>query len=203
MPSPLSLARICGRLEGYGPALAPTYGAGASAAYVDPESGTVVFRGTVDLTGWLYDFSAINDTVYGLGAVEAGFYAALTGVLPELLSLEPPKVVAGHSLGAAMAVLYAGVLAVRGLACDCYAFEPPRPAASPTLGGVLRKARTRWLATRNGHDLVPYVPPWFELPGPLTPIGTASHPYPNFDDHHIWNVIKALEAAPDLEAKPL
>jgi len=194
----LELAELCGRLEGMSPSLDPSFGAGASAVYVDARHDSLIFRGTVDVAGWLHDFDVTNDTVYGLGAVHRGFYNALAALMPRIQSLgaaSEPSIVCGHSLGAAMAVLFAGVLAVRGVKTSVYAFEPPRPVASDVLVDAFRRAGTMWLATRNGNDIVTQLPPWLTLPGPLTEIGHPAHPWDNFTDHHIWNVIAALKQA--------
>lgn len=194
----LYFAKLCGSLEGMAPELAPSLGSGASAVYVDDTSRALVFRGTVDVVGWLHDFDVADDVVYGLGPVHRGFYDALASLMPKIPTLlggADPAIVSGHSLGAAMAILYAGVLAARGVATTVYAFEPPRVAASDKLAELLAHAGVKWLATRNGNDVVTQVPSWLVTPGPLATIGRAAYPLDNFTDHHIKNVVASIASS--------
>lgn len=153
-----------------------------------------VLRGSDDTASWLADFDISVVDVWGLGKVHAGFWNALSPILPACLALARPKAIAGHSLGAALAILYAFVLAKLGIVVPVYAFEPPRLAADDGLHTLLQATKIPWYACRNGHDIVTQVPPNMTLPGPLTAIGAASATFDNPADHSIDKVIAALPA---------
>ncbi|GGA00364.1 lipase family protein [Dyella caseinilytica] len=178
---------------------APTVGSADSASrmhvYEVDDFGTVhVFRGSDDMASWEADFDIATTDVWGLGKVHAGFYAALAAILPACLALPRPKAIAGHSLGAALAILYAGVLAQQGCIVPVYAFEPPRLCADSGLQKLLFDKCVPWIATRNGNDIVTQVPISMTLPGPLRLIGSPSAPVDNATDHSIDRVIAALQA---------
>lgn len=173
---------------------APTVGAADSASRMHVYDDVHVFRGSDDTASWMADFNVATVDVWGLGKIHAGFYAALSAILPACLALPRPKAIAGHSLGAALAILYALVLAKQGHVVPVYAFEPPRLAADDGLSKLLHAAQIPWFACRNGHDVVTQVPPSMTLPGPLTQIGHASLPFDNPEDHSIDRVIEALAA---------
>lgn len=165
-----------------------------------PDAPTVhVFRGTDDLASFVADADSLTVYVEGLGHVHAGFYKALAAILPACLALPRPVAVAGHSLGAAMAILYAGVLALLGAPAAVYAFEPPgiydrRDDEQHThaLRRLLTAAGKPWFACRNGKDIITQIPPGLTLPGPLTAVGHAVLPFDNLEDHAIARVIAAL-----------
>jgi triacylglycerol lipase len=175
---------------------APTIGASDSASRMHvyhTDAGDVhVFRGTDDVQSVFADANIAVVDVRGLGKVHAGFYNALAPILPAALALPHPVAVVGHSLGAAMAILYAGVLALLGDVVPVYAFEPPRLCADTTLALLFQARRVGWYACRNGRDLVTQVPPELSLPGPLTLIGHASLSFDNIIDHGICRVAAAL-----------
>lgn len=156
-------------------------------------SGVHCFRGSDDIDAWLHDFDVTTVYVPGLGNVHRGFYNAVGAILPACLELPRPTAITGHSLGAAMAVLYAGVLAMLGTVVPLYAFEPPRMCADDVLEGLLNRSGVPWYATRNGNDIVTDLPHLMTLPGPLTHIGKPSEPIDNMQDHNIAAVIAALE----------
>lgn len=178
---------------------APTVGRANSAsrmhAYEVDGFGTVhVFRGSDDTESWLADFNVRTTDVWGIGKVHAGFYGALASILPACLALPRPVAIAGHSLGAALAVLYAAVLAQLGTAVPVYAFEPPGVAADAGLQTLYTGKNIPWYACRNGRDIVTQVPDDMTLPGPLTQIGKGVLPFDNIEDHSIDRVITALQA---------
>jgi len=149
-----------------------------------------VFRGTDDLRSLLADGDIIVRDVPGMGRVHAGFHWALSAILPACLALPRPDAIAGHSLGAAMAVLYAAALALLGDVVPVYAFEPPRLCADTTLLELFHGKPV--YATRNGRDIVTQVPPQLAHACPITPIGHAVLPFDNIQDHAIDRVIAAL-----------
>ncbi|MFC4526400.1 lipase family protein [Dyella halodurans] len=150
------------------------------------------FRGTDGVMSDMADAKVLTTNVWGIGSVHSGFYAALAAILPACLALPRPKAIAGHSLGAAMAILYAAVLAQLGSIVPVFAFEPPRLCADGGLEALLQDKQVPFFATRNGCDLVTQVPPGMTLPGPLTLIGKATVPFDNIADHGIDRVIAAL-----------
>jgi len=173
---------------------APTVGRADSASRMHVYDDVHVFRGSDDISSWLADFDVRTTEVWGLGKVHAGFWGALAAILPACLALPRPKAVAGHSLGAALAILYAAVLAQIGHAVPVYAFEPPRLAADDGLHTLLQAKQVPWYASRNGCDVVTQVPSSMTLPGDLTRIGSAVVPFDNATDHSIDRVIHALQA---------
>lgn len=172
----------------------PTIGHPDSASVMHVYGSAHVFRGTTDLDGWIHDADIATSAVWKLGTVESGFWEALADILPACLALPRPQVVIGHSLGAAMAILYSGVLEMLGCVVPLFAFEPPRVCGDDTLLKLNHACKLPWYATRNGNDVIPDVPPELSIPGPLTAIGTPAYPFPNMTDHHIDNVIRALRA---------
>lgn len=172
---------------------APTIGRADSASRMHVYGDVHVFRGSDDVASWLTDVDARTTDVWGLGKVHAGFYGALAAILPACLAQPRPTAIAGHSLGAAMAILYAAVLAQLGAVVPVYAFEPPRLCADDGLATVIRAKQVPWYACRNGRDVVTQVPPAMTLPGALTPIGTSVFPFDNATDHSIDRVIAALQ----------
>ena len=154
-----------------------------------------VFRGTDDVMAAIADADCRTIKVWCLGELHAGFWGALAAILPACLALPRPTAIVGHSLGAAMAIIYAGVLAQQGIIVPVFALEPPRLCGDATLLGLLESRRVPWFACRNGLDLVTQVPPLLSLPGPLTAIGKASAPIPNIVDHEIARVVEALTAS--------
>jgi hypothetical protein len=173
---------------------APTIGKANSASRMHVYDGVHVFRGSDDTASWVADFDCSTVDVWGLGEVHGGFYGALAAILPGCLSLPRPKAIAGHSLGAALAILYAAVLAQIGTPVPVYAFEPPRLCADGTMAISLKAQDVSFYACRNGHDVVTQVPPGMTLPGPLTQIGKPTFPFDNPADHSIDRVIAALKA---------
>jgi Lipase (class 3) len=121
----------------------------------------VVFSGTdaLRLANWITDFNARLSPA----GLHRGFEAAVDTVWPRLLDIigrsgKCPLFFAGHSLGAALAVLAAERAAAEGhLARGVYAFGMPR------VGGAEFAARYPLADTTyrlvHGEDIVPSVPP--------------------------------------------
>lgn len=173
---------------------APTVGRADSASRMHVYGDVHVFRGSDDIESWMADFDIATVHVEGLGELHCGFWHALAAILPACMSIQRPSAIVGHSLGAAMAIAYAGVWALRGIAIPVYAFEPPRMCGDDTLANLLQAKKVPWFATRNGHDLVTEVPVGLSLPGPLTQIGHPAEPFDNPIDHSMDRVIQALAA---------
>ena len=108
-----------------------------------------------------------------------GFFAGLpelwTRLKPRLT--QKPSIVAGHSLGAARASLFTGLMVLDGKPpVRRLCFGEPRPAF-PQAAGIIANVRSRSYCNANGraHDLVTDVPftSWIEdyvHPTPLIPI---------------------------------
>lgn len=162
--------------------------------------GLVMFtiEGTYSLPGWIGDFLAIGtrdqETMNHptLGFVHADFYQAALRFLSavEADARKGPVTVCGHSRGAALAAMLAGLLIDDGLApAKIGLFAPPRAG-----GALFVKIVTSvpFCAYRFGNDPVPEVPftllpnfPYAQVP--LTQIGA---PLPiAIHCHHIANYV--------------
>jgi Lipase (class 3) len=141
----------------------------------------VVFRGSVTAIDWLRDSESIADPLEhdGLGPVHPGFFQGLSELWDRLKPALASKhyIIAGHSLGAARASLFTGLMVldkrppVRRLC-----FGEPRPGF-PQAATIIATARVRSFCNGNGraHDLVTDVPftTWIEdyvHPTPLIPV---------------------------------
>lgn len=175
---------------------APTYGSADGSGRAHVYGGDVVaFRGTDDLATWLADLDVATVQVPELGELHAGFWGAFSTIAGDLMHLAP-RVVCGHSEGAALAILYAGELCRAGRPPSAvFGFEPPRVSCDAALGQLLQAHGVEVYLTQNGNDVVPMVPrltrPW-RHPAPLRAIGKATLPWPNVEDHEIARVIAAL-----------
>ncbi len=135
--------------------------------------GTVtamIFRGSVALDDWLRDGEAIADPFEhaGLGPVHPGFFNGLPDLWDRLKPIlaKKPCVIAGHSLGAARASLFTGLMVLDNcLPVRRLCFGEPRPAF-PQAGTIIATVRGRSFCNSNGraHDLVTDVPftTWIE-----------------------------------------
>jgi triacylglycerol lipase len=172
---------------------APTIGRSDSASRMHVYGDVHVFRGTDNADSWVHDLDIECVEVPGLGRVHAGFWGALNEILPDCLKLPTPSAVVGHSLGAAMAILYGAELLQRGWRGQVYAFEPPRICADHTLETLVAAHPGMFFSYRNGRDLVTEVPPELSQPVQLLRVGRSFLPFANLTDHRIEHVIDALE----------
>lgn len=172
----------------------PTVGDVNSASRMHVYDGVHVFRGSDNILAWLHDADCRPLNVIGFGKVHSGFWHALSAILPACLALPRPTAVAGHSLGAAMAILYGAVLARLGCVVSVYAFEPPHLCFDGTLAAFLAAVKVPVYATRNGNDVVPDIPLGLSLPAMLDRIGHPVFPFDNIEDHDIRRVVEALAA---------
>jgi hypothetical protein len=124
----------------------------------------LIFRGTVTIWDWLRDLEALADPLEhaGLGAVHPGFFAGLPELWVRLKSrlLTKPCIIAGHSLGAARASLFTGLMVLDGyVPLRRLCFGEPRPGFRQA-GSIIARAKGRSYCNGNGraHDLVTDVP---------------------------------------------
>lgn len=153
----------------------------------------VAFPGTDNAACFVADLDIDLIDVPGIGQLHHGFYrsweAISVGVLAAVAG--QPVTLVGHSLGAAIALVGAGIMTVSGNPpAAVYAFEPPR--VSSELGMRTLLARVPVHLYKNGLDLVPDLPPGWKHAGLLTHIGKPSLPFANVQDHAIDRVIAAL-----------
>ena len=124
----------------------------------------LIFRGSTTLPDFVHDGECAADPLEhdGLGPVHPGFFAGLPELWTRLQDTltQKPCVVAGHSLGAARASLFTGLMVlanhppVRRLC-----FGEPR-SGFPQSASVIAKVTARSFCNGNGraHDLVTDVP---------------------------------------------
>lgn len=172
----------------------PTIGDVTSASRMHVYGDVHCFRGSDDVMAFIHDADCRPLTVVGFGKLHSGFWHALSAILPACLALPRPTAITGHSLGAAMAILYAAVLARLGCVVPVYAFEPPHICFDGTLANFIEMVGIPLYATRNGNDVVPDIPLGLALPGTLTRIGKPLFPFDNIQDHSIARVVEALAA---------
>lgn len=175
------------------PTIGKSSGAARMHAYSTADGIVHAFRGTDDLRSIIADVECQTVDVWGLGELHAGFYGALATILSGCLALPRPAAIVGHSLGAAMAIIYAGILAQLGIVVPVYAFEPPRLCGDSVLADLFKAVSLPLYATRNADDIVTQVPVNLALPGTLTRIGRAQYPFDNIADHGIDDVVRSLQ----------
>jgi hypothetical protein len=144
----------------------------------------LIFRGSTTLPDFIHDSEAIADPLEhdGLGPVHPGFFAGLPELWDRLKNTlaNKPCVVAGHSLGAARASLFTGLMVladhppVRRLC-----FGEPRSGFAQS-ASIIAEVRARSFCNGNGraHDLVTDVPftTWIEDYVHATPLIPISVP---------------------------
>jgi predicted lipase len=124
----------------------------------------ISIEGTATTGGWLIDFLAIKATDHegvnhpSLGFIHAGFYLAAQAVIDRIVEAasKGPYALAGHSLGAAMALLFGGLLIDRGMPpIKIGAFAPPRVGEGQFVKIVGTVPVSAYIF---GNDIVPDVP---------------------------------------------
>jgi predicted lipase len=183
----------------------------------------IAFEGTHNVPGWLLDFFAVDSTVFSvvqlfsllhaskhptvnddaLGFLHAGFDAAAKSVMVQVMMLASrgPFALAGHSLGAAIALRVGAELIVTGNPpMKIGAFAPPRVGGDKFVQLVTSVPVS---PPRFHNDPVPLVPftinpafPYRQLR--LTQIGPTND---KFDltadsDHSIANYVEAATEEP-------
>src|ERR1700722_10656049 len=97
------------------------------------DCSVVAFRGSVCFLDWQRDLDSVMIPDSELGGVERGFLSGVREVYQKIiptLSLLKPLVITGHSLGAARALIFAGLLTAAGTKpVRVVTFGSPRPGA--------------------------------------------------------------------------
>jgi len=168
-------------------------------------SGVMVFsfEGTYNAPGWVGDFLALgvrdHETTNHptLGFVHLDFYqSALQFIAPlAAAAKEGPIALGGHSRGAILALMAAGLLIDGGApVIKIGAFAPPR-GGGPTFIKIVTSIS--FCAYKFGDDPVPEVP--FTLmpafPYEQVPLSKIGEPLTNaLDCHHIANYVSGVHA---------
>jgi hypothetical protein len=127
----------------------------------------------------------------GYGQAHCGFWREAALGLAEAVA-QGPKVLCGHSMGAAFAVNLATMLALCGHEpAAVVGFGCPGTAYGPWQRDVLKKAGVTVDLYRNGGDPVPGVPSWATHAADFTQIGGDSF-LPRMVDHEISAYVTAL-----------
>lgn len=163
-----------------------------------PDLDLLVFRGSMTKEDWFRDVLAelpvtTNGAWYPAG-FEEGLNEARQAIVP-LVSPSKAIIVAGHSLGAARAAIFAGMAGWRFPVARLILFGCPRPGTTDLprqLSGVpIASYRNR----QDPVTMVPTDPPWshvapfIELDAPPDPADISI-----FRDHHLPLYIAGLEA---------
>lgn len=203
MPSALTLARLCLASE--------TNPVGFD--YIDNGADTgvwwglvrqqdqdiICFRGSITLEDWMRDAHAEMISFPVIGLVHSGFIQGMPEAMSRIKGMTRPNsiILTGHSLGAARAAIFAGM--IEGKAAQVTLFGCPRPGGEQ-LKDLLKD--TPIDSFKNREDPVTDVPlplpdaPYIHVKN-LTPIdGLVDHSLgPIFDDHHIINYCQGLKNA--------
>lgn len=196
--TPLECAILCQQFSEYPqPTIGDADDAFSMRVYSTPDGDVHCFQGTKNIESFLQDINIDTVKVGGLGCVHEGFWNTLHPFLPQALALPHPVAVTGHSLGAALAIMYGLILAEHGHKSEIYAIEPPRLAGDDTMALKIRMLNIPWYACRNGNDIITQIPPELSLPGVLTQIGEPFAAIDNLEDHKIDRVVVALRKQQD------
>lgn len=135
------------------------------------KDNVLVFRGSVTVEDWLRDLRGLPIQHPLLGGVEKGFMEGLDEFYAEIVdSLGEDPVIVGHSLGAARALLFAGLLvANKRPVSKVVTFGSPRPGCK-SLSVLLED--TPIFSYKNRFD------PVTNAPVPILPDMPYMHPRP-------------------------
>lgn len=187
MPTDRDIAQLCLSIysgpDGFDQAELPDTGI----AFGLKDFGSVtalIFRGSSTFSDFVHDSECIADPLDHdeLGPVHPGFFEGLPDLWTRLQATlaQKPCVVAGHSLGAARASLFTGLMVVANQPpIRRLCFGEPRPGF-PQSASIIAEVTARSFCNGNGraHDLVTDVPftTWIEdyvHATPLIPICVA------------------------------
>lgn len=122
-----------------------------------PGTQVLVFRGTAELTHWIFNVKTLLSAWPTGGKVHTGFAQAFESLEPSLREAFPsapqsPLCLAGHSLGGALALLAATHFPSQAV----YTFGCPRPGNGPFADGVV--AKTPVYRVVHDQDIVTTIP---------------------------------------------
>ena len=159
--------------------------------HTSPSESVLVFRGSTTMLDWFNDIDEVPIEDPQLGHVHGGFFRGVRNRHQTIAALLNPKVhVVGHSLGAARAMLEAGLMIANGIMPESVrGWGCPRPGFAHLAEIVARCPYALWW--RNHHDPVTYAV-W--LAGLFKHSGTMRHvdvpgriddPWLLLSDHHL------------------
>ena len=161
MIAPLELAKLCQSIyqtdQGWDHYWA--YDKVVVALKRSEQGDIIVLRGSQALIDWGRDLAAIPEHHGALGLVHAGFIAGMDDVFAEVqAAITGRPIITGHSLGAARAMLLAGLFVAAGKPPQqIAAFGCPRPGGKQ-LRDMICGSGTLIMSQRNEADPVTYVP---------------------------------------------
>jgi hypothetical protein len=162
----------------------------------------VAFRGSANIPNWISNIQVLY-TTRPYGRVHRGFYFALAEthgrVRDAVAGLGKSRVlVTGHSLGGAMAALYAAESGDDQSPGWIYTFGQPRTGFGPGYVQSMRaRFGTRLVRVVNNDDVVPQVPPWpFRHAGRLVRFDASGNVRADAER------LAAAEAGPESDSPP-
>jgi endonuclease G len=154
-------------VEEWGLATCEFLSVGDTQCFVASSSDTALlaFRGTESVGDWLANLDTLTVT-RPYGKVHRGFSKALAAVLDEVLEklnhlAKPRVVVTGHSLGGALATLFAAEAPSDLPIQWVHTYGQPRVGMGNSFTSFLGdRYGKRFVRVVNNNDIVPRVPPW-------------------------------------------
>lgn len=136
------------------------------------DTSVLCFRGSVSATDWFRDFMVLPHEPLDhpqLGIVHAGFYEGMDEFFEEVSPLLGPNpFITGHSLGAARAWLFGGLLtAANNNPCRITVFGSPKPGGQQLASLLASVSKGSY---RNGEDPVTEVPLWIGYHMAIEPV---------------------------------
>ena len=104
----------------------------------------VAFRGTASIENWLTDIRVRRARFDGQQLVHSGFYEAYRSILDMQPVIEKPTLITGHSLGGALAVLYAATAPGMWDGIPLYTFGQPRVGNRAFASAVWKRFPDWW-----------------------------------------------------------
>lgn len=200
----LDLARLCASSESSSPSGFDVILDGVDtgiwvAVSHRPDVDIVTFRGSITIEDWWRDGHAEMISCLGLGQLHSGFSKNMGVVLSQLsIHIGDAPIVTGHSLGAARAAIYAGMLSGFNRPRKVTLFGCPRPGGE---GLVAALKDIPVFSYKNRLDPVTDVPLPVPPEFPYVHVRDFIHVDglvdlslgPPWYDHHISGYVAALE----------
>jgi len=160
-----------------------------------PNTLYVLFRGTLFDYEWKKDFDFIQTpAVTGpqVGLVHKGFQQMFLSYYPYILKCmsqyQPTELqVAGHSLGAALALLTTYSLASSSLKTVCYTFAPPKVGDADFVAAFTALPNVTLTQYVNEADVVPLIP-LSVMPNPWLPKKPLYYEHIQQDKMNLFNI---------------